>query len=135
MVRVNNSVGWVARRSMDTNELHHPEAHGPTLHLNLSDMRHTSQFPHHNASNFCTFSENITENQMVRVNNSVGWVARRSIDTNELHHPEAHGPTIHLNLSDMRHTSQFPQHNASNLCTFSETNAGKGMVPVNKSVG
>ena len=86
MVRVNNSVGWVPRRSMDTNELHLPEAHGPALHLYLSDMRHTSQFPHHNASNFCTFSENITENQMVRVNNSVGWVARRSMDTVELHH-------------------------------------------------
>ena len=86
MVPVNKSVGWVVRRSMDTNEPQHPEAHGPALHLNLSDMPHTSQFPHHNASNFCTFSENITENQMVRVNNSVGWVPRRSMDTNELHH-------------------------------------------------
>ena len=83
MVRVNISVGWVPRRSMDTNELHHPKAHGPALHLYLSDMRHTSQFPHHNASNFCTFSENITE---VWVKNSVGWVARRSMDTVELHH-------------------------------------------------
>ena len=87
MVRVNNSVGWVARRSMDTNKLHHPEAHEPARHLYLSDMRHTSQFHHHNASNFCTFSENITENQIVRVKNSVGWVARRSMDTIELHHP------------------------------------------------
>ena len=119
MAPVNNSVGCVARRSMDTNELHHPEEHGPTLHLYLSDMRHTSQFPHHNASNFCTFSENITENQMVRVNNSVGWVARRSMDTNELHHPQAHEPARHLYLSGMRHTSQFPRGNASNFCTFS----------------
>ena len=124
MVPVNKSAGWVGRRSMDTNGLHHPEAHGSTLHLDLSDMRHTSQFPHHNASNFCTFSENITENQMVRVNNSVAWVPRRSMDTNELHHPEAHGPVLHLYLSDMRHTSQFPHHNASNFCTFSGTNAG-----------
>ena len=53
MVRVNNSVGRVARRSVDTNELHHPQAHEPTRHLYLSDMRHTSPFPHHNASNFC----------------------------------------------------------------------------------
>ena len=124
MVPVNKSVGWVARRSMDTNELQHPEAHALKLHLYLSDMRRTSQFPHHNASNFCSFSENITENQMVRVNNSVGWGPRRSMDTNELHHPEAHGPTLHLYLSDMRHTSQFPHHNASNFCTFSGTNAG-----------
>ena len=86
MVRVNNSVGWVPRRSMDTNELHHPEAHGPTLHLYLSDMRHTSQFPHHNASNFCTFSETNAGKGMVPVNKSVGWVARRSMDTVELHH-------------------------------------------------
>ena len=86
MVPVNKSVGWVARRSMDTNELQHPESHGPALHLYLSDMRHTSQFSHHNASNFCTFSENITENQVVRVNNSVGSVARRSMDTVDLHH-------------------------------------------------
>ena len=124
MVPVNKSVGWVARRSMDTNELHHPEEHGPTLHIYLSDLRHTSQFPHHNASNFCTFSENITENQMVRVNNSVVWVPRRPMDTNELHHPEAHGPALHLDLSDMRHIFQFPHHNASNFCTFSGTNAG-----------
>ena len=86
MVPVNNSVGWVARGSMDTNELHHPEAHGPTLHLNLSDMHHTSQFPHHNASNFCTLSETNAEKGMVKVNKSVGWVARRSMDTVELHH-------------------------------------------------
>ena len=86
MAPVNNSVGWVARRSMDTNELHHPESHGPILHLYLSDMRHTSQFSHHNASNFCTFSETNGEKGMVPVNKSVGWVARRSMDTVELHH-------------------------------------------------
>ena len=86
MVPVNKSAGWVGRRSMNTKELHHPEAHGTALHLYLSDMRHTSQFPHHNASNLCTFSKNITENQMVRVKNSVGWVTRRSMGTVELHH-------------------------------------------------
>ena len=86
MAPVNNSVGWVARRSMDTKELHHPEAHGPTLHHNLSDMRHTSQFPHYDASNFCTFSGTNAGKGMVPVNKSVGWVARRSMDTVELHH-------------------------------------------------
>ena len=86
MAPVNNSVGWVARRSMDTNELHHPEAHGPTLHVNYSDMRHTFQFPHRNASNFCTFSGTNAKNGMVSVNKSVGWVAKRSMDTIELHH-------------------------------------------------
>ena len=87
MVPVNKSVGWVARRSMDTNELHHPEAHEPTRHLYLSDMRHTSQFPHGNASNFCTFSGTNAGKGMVFVNKSVGWVAKRSMDTIELHHP------------------------------------------------
>ena len=86
MVRVNNSVGWEPRRSMDTNELHRPEAHGPAPHHNLSDMRHTFQFPHHNASNFCTFSENTAGKGMVPVNKSVGWVARRSMETVEQHH-------------------------------------------------
>ena len=85
MAPVNNSVGWVARRSMDTNELHPPEAHRPTLHLYLSDMRHTSQFPNHNASNLCTFSQTNAGKGMVPVNKSVGWVARRSMDTFELH--------------------------------------------------
>ena len=86
MVRVNNSVGWVARRLMDTNQLHHPEAHGPTLHLNFSDMRHTSQFLHHNASNLCTLSETNAGKGMVPVNKGVGWVAKRSMDTVELLH-------------------------------------------------
>ena len=85
MTPVNNSVGLVPRRSMDTNELHHPEAHGPALHLYLSDMRHASQFPHHNASNLCSFSETNALKGMVPVNKSVGWVARRSMDTVELH--------------------------------------------------
>ena len=106
MVPVNKSVGWVARRSMDTDELHHLQAHGPTLHLNLSDLRHTSQFPHHNTSNFCTFSEDITENQMVPVNNSVGWVARRSMDTNELHHPQ--GTWTYPSPQLIRYAPHFP---------------------------
>ena len=86
MAPVNNSVDWAARRSMDTNELHHPEEHGPTLHLYLLDMRQTSQFPHHKASNFCTFSGTNAGKGMVPVNKSVRWVARRSMDTVELHH-------------------------------------------------
>ena len=38
MVPVNKSAGWVGRRSMNTNELHHPQAHEPTRHLYLSDI-------------------------------------------------------------------------------------------------
>ena len=95
MAPVNNSVGWVARRSMDTNELHHPEEHGPTLHLNLSGMRHTFQFPHHNASSLCPFSETNAGKGMVPVNKSVGWVAIRSMDTNQQHPFQGYGPTIH----------------------------------------
>ena len=60
MAPVNNCVGWVARRSMDTNELHHPEAHGHTLHLCLSDMRHTSSF-HITTLQTCVHSQRLMQ--------------------------------------------------------------------------
>ena len=47
---------------------------------------HHISFPPHSASNFCTFSGTNAGQGMVPVNKSVGWVARRSMDTVELHH-------------------------------------------------
>ena len=46
---------------------------------------HHISFPPHSASNFCTFSGTDALKVMVPVNNSVGWVPRRSMDTKELH--------------------------------------------------
>ena len=80
---------------------------------------HHISFPPHSASNFCTFSGTDALKVMVPVNNSVGWVPRRWMDTKELHRHEGYGPTLHLILSDLRHTSQLPHHNVSNFCTFS----------------
>ncbi len=62
MVHVNKCVGWVARRSMDTKELHPLHAQGPTLHHQSLNVRHTSQFPHQNTSNFGTFSQKKQKN-------------------------------------------------------------------------
>ena len=47
---------------------------------------HHISFPPHSASNFRTFSGTDALKVMVPVNKSVGWVARRSMDTVELHH-------------------------------------------------
>ena len=119
MVPVNKGVGWAAIRTMDTNQQHPLQGYGPILHPKSANLRHTFQFPHQSASNFCTFSGTDALKVMVPVNNSVGWVPRRSMDTKELHRHEGYGPTLHLILSDLRHTSQLPHHNVSNFCTFS----------------
>ena len=135
MVPVKKSVGWAARRSMDTNQLHSFQGDRPTLHPQSSNLRHTSQFPHHSTSNFCTLSGDITQNRMAPLNKSVGWVARRSMDTNQLHNLQGHGPSLHHQSSNLRHTSQFPHHSTSNFCTLSGDITENRMVPVKKSVG
>ena len=135
MAPVNKSVGWAARRLMDTNQLQDHEGHGPTLHPQSSNLRHTSQFPHHSTSNFCTPSGDITQNRMAPVNKSVGWASRRSMDTNQLHRLQEDGPTLHPKSSNLRHTSQFPHHSTSNFCTLSGDITENRMVPVKKSVG
>ena len=51
---MNMYVGWVPRRSMDTNQPQILQGHGPPHPAYSSDLRHTSQFPHHSTSNLCT---------------------------------------------------------------------------------
>src|SRR5271165_73076 len=110
MVLVNLCVGWVPRRRIDTNQPQILQGHGPLHPAYTSDLRHTSQFPHHSTSNLCTC-------QMVLVNMCVGWVPRRSIDTNQPQILQGHRPPHPAYSSDLRHTSQFPLHSTSNLCT------------------
>src|SRR5271165_869166 len=114
MVLVNLCVGWVPRRRIDTNQPQILQGHGPPHPAYSSDLRHTSQFPHHSTSNLCTYHISIL---VVIVNLCVGWVPRRSMRTNQTQILQGHAPPHPAYSSDLRHTSQFPHHSTSNLCT------------------
>ena len=109
-----HGVGWVPRRSMDTNQPQILQGHGPPHPAYSSDLRHTSQFPHHSTSNLCTCHLSISDGTREHV-------CRLGTQTLDGHQPTTdssrHGPPHPAYSSDLRHTSQFPHHSTSNLCT------------------
>ena len=85
VVLVNMSVGWLPRRSMDTNQQQirlRTLTSSPCL---PSDLRHTSHFPHHSTSNFGTFSTSSFISDGTREH-----VCRLATQTLDGHQPTTH---------------------------------------------